>query len=94
MRDVSKGEGVGGSPEERPYDVSREKTRYVTFPLITYSRYCLYTIYHNFIQQKALKVRKNALVCVRVTRCHFFPTLRIEILLLRRVNIKSQISKN
>ena len=29
-RDVSK--GGGGSPEERPYDVSRGQNRYVTLP--------------------------------------------------------------
>ena len=31
VRDVSK--GGGGSPEERPYDVSRGQNRYVTLPL-------------------------------------------------------------
>ena len=30
VRDVSK--GGGGSPEERPYDVSRGQNRYVTLP--------------------------------------------------------------
>ena len=31
VRDVSKG-GGGGSPEERPHDVSRGKNRYETLP--------------------------------------------------------------
>ena len=30
VRDVSKGGWGGGSPEERPYDVSRGQNRYVT----------------------------------------------------------------
>ena len=33
VRDVSKG-GGGGSPEERPYDVSRGQNRFVTLPLL------------------------------------------------------------
>ena len=34
MRDVSKRGGGGGSPEKRPYDVSRGQNRYVTLPFI------------------------------------------------------------
>ena len=33
VRDVSKG-GGGGSPEERPYNVSRGQYRYVRLPLL------------------------------------------------------------
>ena len=32
-----RGGGVRGSPEERPYDVSREQNRHVTLPL---GKYC------------------------------------------------------
>ena len=32
VHDVSNGGGAGGSPEERPYDVSRGQKRYVTLP--------------------------------------------------------------
>ena len=35
VRDVSKG---GGSPEERPYDVSRGQNRYVSFPYLCVER--------------------------------------------------------
>ena len=44
VRDVFKGGWGGGSPEERPYDVSRGQNRFVTLPLAHYSLFTDFTL--------------------------------------------------